>query len=61
MVEVNQLRGDDAAFLRDDIAGQVFGDIQVDEGTGFVVDDRFGGLGIGKRKTHGEESSKPED
>jgi hypothetical protein len=33
----------------------------VDEETGLVVNDRFGGLGIGNGRTRGEESSKPED
>ncbi|MNG30129.1 hypothetical protein D3C84_1156820 [compost metagenome] len=59
-VKVGESCGDDAACLRDIGAGQLFGDVQVDEETGLVVDDRGGGLGIGQRRAGGEEGGQTE-
>ena len=61
MVEVAQLRGDDAARLGNVGTAGDFGDVEVDEGCVFVVDHGRGALGIGKSRAGGEEGGETED
>jgi len=61
VVEVVQLRGNDAALLRNVGFAQDLGHVEVNEGGVFVVDHGWSALGVGQSRTGGEEGGKTED